>query len=187
MKAAIDWLQHGRRASSEFARRHGLYSALDRDLHATTRFFAAAALTNRIFASVFESGPSWASAGTHDFLNSLGAELECANRRFAADIRREGAVDRNLDTRLVTREQRIAQAYLEACRIRMSTWPRIGRELNELLNGTHIASRVAPLLPHCRRYRAVLGEARLRTGVVLNFAEESHRVTIGCLLIRHLE
>jgi hypothetical protein len=184
---AIDWLQRDRRAShSEFARRHVFYSSLDRDLQAHTGFFAAAALTNRMFASLFEWGLNWVSAATYDFLNKLGAELEGTNRCFAAEIRRGVTADVSLDTRLVAEEQRIAQAHLETSRLRIATWPGISRELNGLLNGTHIASRVAPLLSHSRRYRAVLAEVRRQMGVGLDFADESHRVTIGCTLIRHL-
>jgi hypothetical protein len=183
---AFGWQGGERPARSEFARRHALYEMLDRDFRTQTRFFAAAAWTNRMFASLFESGPSWVSAGTHAFLNKLGAELEDVNRRFAADLRHETVEGANLDTRLVTAEQRVVQAHLDCARVRIARWPRISIELNQLLNGTHIAARAAPLLLHSRRYRAVLGEARRQMGGGLDFAEESHRVTIGCALIRHL-
>jgi hypothetical protein len=183
----IDWLRRDRRADqSEFARRHLFYATLDRDLKTHTGFFAAAALTNRVFASLFDSRPRWVSAATHDFLNQLGAQLEAANERFAAGIRRGGVADISLDTQLVTQEQRIAQAYLDTSWRRIANWPHISRELNELLNGTHIASRVAPLLLHSRCYRAVLDEVRRQLGVPLDFADKSHRIAIGCTLIRRL-
>jgi hypothetical protein len=39
---------------------------------------------------------------------------------------------------------------------------------------------------YSRDYRRVLGHVRRNLGVPLNFANEAHRVTIGCALIRHL-
>jgi hypothetical protein len=42
------------------------------------------------------------------------------------------------------------------------------------------------LLSHSRCYRAVLGEVRRQLSVRLDFADKSHRIIIGCTLIRHL-
>jgi hypothetical protein len=119
-------------------------------------------------------------------LSRLGFHLETANQRIVAYIRRGPAADLSLDTRLVVLEQRIAQAHLENSRLQIATWSRISRELNELLNGSHIACRIAPFLPHSRLYQAVLDEVRRPMRMGLDFADESHRITIGCTLIRHL-
>ena len=113
------------RIRSEFTRRHLFYCLLDRHLHAQTRFFAAAAWTNRIFALLFESGPSWVSVATRDFLDQLGVQLEAANRRFAMAISLSATACADLDTRLVAQEQCTAQVHLEAARAELAAWPQI--------------------------------------------------------------
>lgn len=170
----------------EFSRRHEIYHALDRDFSGRTRFFAAAAITNQIFATLFRAAPNLVTGETGNFLSNLGAQLEVANMRFAEEIRRTTGGGSSLDRYLVFSEQRLVQDYVGVATSRPAAWARIGSELNRLLNGTHPASLAAALVSRTRHYRSVLTEARRQMGVDLDFADEEHRVTIGCALIRHV-
>jgi hypothetical protein len=163
-----------------------MYWALDRHFGGRTRFFAAAAMTNQMFAMLFKAAPHLVSRRTGNFLSELGARLEIANVRFADEIRRHGGRGASLDRHLVSSEQNLVQAYVDAVSVRVADWHRIGYELNRLLNGTHLASLAASVVSRTRGYRRVLAEARRRTGGHLDFAHEAHRVSIGCALVHHV-
>jgi hypothetical protein len=97
------------RGGDEFARRSMLYGSLDRLLRSNTRFFAAAALLNEVFADLFHRAPIGLSRGSYTFLCELGASLEPMNVGYARGIRDRCYSGPWLDRSLVRLEQRQVQ------------------------------------------------------------------------------
>jgi hypothetical protein len=169
--------------STDFQRRAALYSRLDGKLCDHTRFFAAAALVNRILAVLFEALPFFRFPRSFEFLSLVGAELETQNLAYAREIW-QGMRCSALDQTLVCAEQARLQRYVnrnEARRPRQ--WEEIRRELNGMLNERY-ASRLFCGWGYAgaRVYR-VLYEVRRHVGTTLYFGMETHRVRIGLGLI----
>jgi hypothetical protein len=172
---------------SDFERRRVLYAHLDRDLRSRTRFFAAAELINAVLASLFRWSPVEVLAGSIAFLNELGASLEAVNMRFANAVREGRLAGVSLDHSLVCLEQQEVQRRWRLWSTRSGEeWREVRQELNGLLNGHPPVSLLAPFLPCSRRLTAATAAVRRGLGVDLDFANGSHRVQIGCALIRQL-
>ena len=148
-----------------------------------TRFFGAAALTNAVFAQLFSLLPRLSLAHGYRFLSEAGAVLECANLNWACELRQRSNAGWGLDYELVSREQRLLQALLQA---RAAEQRPICGELDALLNEGHLAAVSARALPRSRRYSQVLKSVRAEVGGALEFASERHRVRIGLRLVHQL-
>jgi hypothetical protein len=172
------------RRSGEFERRSSLYARFDVQLRCRTRFFAAAALINTVFARLFGMWPGFHSPRTFEFLRDAGAALEIDNLRYARQISRGrgGALDRTL----VCAEQGRLQQLVRTKEMRQpQEWQSIRRELNGLLNHAH----AAPFLWWCEAscgLSEVLREIRGPSRLELDFADEWHRILIGLKLIEHV-
>ena len=169
----------------DFGRRALWYRSLDLELRAKTRFFGAAALTNRVLARLYENRLNTALPLSGRLLMRLGTELERFNTDLAASVRGSEQRGRTLDRRLVCAEQRVAQIHWLAER-RNRDRPLVERELNGFLNQSHVSCLLARLWKDSHEYCTVLASLRARMGSPLDFAVESHRVDIGCALIEHL-
>lgn len=172
---------------NEFERRRRLYAHLDRDLRSKTRFFAAAGLINDVFANLFRWLPADGSAKSFAFLSELGTSLESVNMRHAGAIREGRLAGCSLDHSLVCLEQAEVQLHWHLWSTRSGdAWRTIREELNRLLNDHHPVSLLAPLLPCSRLLTTVVAAVRRGVGADLDFANGSHRIQIGCALIRQL-
>jgi hypothetical protein len=172
--------------SGDFDLRAERYECLDRALAPQTRFFAAAGLTNRLFGTLCNVLPAVISCTTASFLCALGRRLEAPNYRLAQDLQEQRIPD-CADQFLVCAEQMVVERYCWSFRREEEIlWRQVRGELNDLLNGSHIASLLAPVLGHSRKYQRVLTAVRARMGVALDFNNERHRVAIGCALIQEL-
>jgi hypothetical protein len=170
-----------RQPAAHFQRRALLYADLDRELSRKTRFFGAASMTNNVLGRLFEFHPTLISPDSGRLLQRLGAALERLNVGFAKSIRAGVECGDALDRRLVEAEQRAAQTQWGK-----SYSKPVEQELDDLLNGSHVLCLFARFWKDSRDYSAVLAALRRQMGVRLNFADEAHRVNIGCALIAHL-
>ena len=170
-----------------FSRRQTLYEALDHELATYTRFFAAAALTNSVFAQLFTSLPRGSLLHAYQFLSDAGLELETANLHYAHEISRtKNLSGPGLDLYLVRREQRLMQKLLNERGVRTdAASTRLTRELDSLLN-RQVVAVISRVFACSRQYSRVLRAIRRELGLALTFADESHRVLIGLGIIRHI-
>jgi hypothetical protein len=176
-----------RGSDDEFARRSMLYGSLDRLLRPNTRFFAAAALVNEVFANLLRRVPIGLSRRTYTFLCELGASLEPMNVGYARGIYDRCYSGPWLDRSLVRLEQQQVQMCCHQWARRSgSAWPRVRRELNALLNACHPVVLFASYSPCSRQLAGVVAGVRQDLGVALDFANGSHRIQIGCALIQQL-
>jgi hypothetical protein len=175
-----------RKHRSEFESRSALYSRLDEQFCDRTRFFAAAALINSIFARLLEFFPAVRRSRSFTFITEVGAALEIANLQYAGEINKQSPSRQTLDHALVCAEQRLLQFYVQAHQAqRPHHWESIRRELNALLNDRYAASLLSPSFGN-RCFARVLQEVRAHMGTALDFATESHRIRIGVRLIEHI-
>jgi hypothetical protein len=171
--------------STEFERRSALYSRLDLQLCDQTRFFAAAALVNAVFATLFQLWSAIRPPRSFNFLNEVGAALETDNLRYARAITAHTPGD-SLDYALVCAEQARLQCYVRAHQaLRPRQWESIRRELNGLLNDRYAIALFSRWGKGGARLYRVLHEVRERLGTTLDFSTESHRIRIGLRLIEH--
>jgi hypothetical protein len=170
---------------ADFRRRALWYKDLDLELRHKTRFFGAAALTNRVLARLFEHFPKAVSDASATSLRRLGAQLERFNGGLAESVRQSPRHGAALDRYLVQAEQSIVEIHWRALPSERQQLI-IGREINGLLNVTHVSCYLARLWRDSRDYCSVLSGLRARLCGPLNFAVESHRIEIGCALIEHL-
>ncbi len=172
--------------SAVFERRSALYARLDRLLFGQTRFFAAAALVNAVFARFFGILPAIRAPSSFQFLNMVGTALESDNLAYARSISRSlsGGV-RDYD--LVCAEQSRLQCYVHMYRAQdPQQWKGIRSELNSLLNNRYQASFLSRCSFGTRELVGALGEVRKRLGRQLDFQVEAHRISIGLKLIEHI-
>jgi hypothetical protein len=171
--------------SAEFARRAALYTRCDARLCDYTRFYAAAAMINVVFAKRFAVMPVVRSARSFNFLSEVGSALENDNLLYARQIslRPPG---RAFDYALVRAEQDRVQEYV---RSHQEQWPQkwegIRSELNGLLN-RYAVSFLSRWCDGAGRLFRVLREVREQISMELDFADESHRIRIGLGLIEHI-
>lgn len=176
--------QRGNR-SAEFERRSALYAHFDVQLCARTRFFAAAALINAVFARLFDVWPAIHRPRSFSFLNDVGAALEIDNLSYAREISR--GMSGPLDRILVCAEQRRLQRFVRAQQIRCpQQWESIRSELNVLLNHRYGASYFSRWYEAGGTLAGALREIRGTARVELDFANLSHRILIGLKLIEHV-
>lgn len=171
----------------EFARRNMLYTRLDQCLYVTTRFFAAAALVNEVFAQLFRRVPIGVSQQSFAFLSELASSLEPVNLHYARRIRDGDLCGPRLDRALVCLEQQHVQRWGQRWAARSPLgWRAVRHELNALLNAYHPMTLLAPCLPCGRQLLSVLTAARQDLGVDVDFANDSHRIRIGYALVQYL-
>jgi hypothetical protein len=184
--ASADLRRHDLPRQAGFARRAALYARFDEQLREQTRFFAAAALINGVFAQLCEVWPTFHSARSLRFLEEAGAGLEDCNRGLARAIVARGMAGR-LDHALVHAEQRCLQRHVQAQEARSPRdWEAIRRELNGLLNHRHPATVFSRWFIASRGLSQVLREIRESSRSQLDFGNQSHRVLIGMKLIEHV-
>jgi hypothetical protein len=122
---------------AEFGARAALYRRWDRALYGSTRFYAAAALINEVFAECL-SGPTCLllSTRTLDLFGATSRALLRFNASWAVAVARggvHGLKGFQLDARLVQVEQMIVQRHL--CELRREDRPayhHVVREANRL-------------------------------------------------------
>ncbi len=153
-------------------------------MYAATRFFAAAALVNEVFAKLFRRVPMGVSQRSIAFLSELASSLEPVNLHYARRIRDGGLSGPWLDRALVRLEQQHVQRWGQRWAARSAVgWPGVRRELNGLLNAYHPVALFAPCLPCGRQLLSVLTAVRQDLGVDLDFADGSHRIRVGYALV----
>jgi hypothetical protein len=171
---------------TEFTGRIRLYQAWDRQLHAHTRFFGAAAHTNaalvqwcrmpRFIRATCDSG--------FEFLSTAGAYLETFNRKMAREIPRRPLQGVTLDDELVNIEQRSLEEFLVVhSKAHPARHRRVVAQLNRLLFWVGEIS-VSPLVsPSVHLYQRTLSELRQRLGRHVDFARMDDRIGIGQALV----
>jgi hypothetical protein len=157
-----------------------LYANYDAQLSAYTRFFAAAAAVNALLAKLYLVIRSPCSFA---FLTEVGAVLETHNRALVRAIS-GSACGRDLDEALVCAEQEHLQAFVTSQQARRpQQWAAARSEINGFLN-----ERCAVLF-FCRcwarsgSFSQVLRAVRDHLGGDIDFAMESHRISVGLKLI----
>lgn len=169
----------------QFARRADTYQCLDQCLGAHTRFFAAAALTNRVLAELCAHRARWLwiSCDSMLALVELGAILETSNLHSAKDIGGAKQSSAALDASLIEMEQAIVQSVL-------LRWARGGgwRYRNFISELDRILLAAATRLPirssiSVRRYAQVLRLLTTRSGRKLSFGSQRDRISIGHALV----
>jgi hypothetical protein len=169
--------------SAEFARRAALYTRCDARLSDYTRFYAAAATVNAVFAKHFEVMPAVRAPRSFNFLSEVGGALENDNLLYARQISLQPPGG-TFDYALVRAEQGRLQEYVRAHQKQCpQEWEAIRSELNGLLN--RYAASFLSRWCDGRLFR-VLREVRRRVRMELDFADESHRVRIGLELIEQI-
>lgn len=174
-------------AARQFQSRARLYGALDSRLHAKTRFFGAACITNRVLAYAASVGGALAYAGAcADWLADLGAALEAVNRSLAEVVYQGTEAGPQLDERIVCIEQSVVEQSLRDARSsRFNAYLEVLQALDAILNhaswlsALHVSSTV-------RWYRRVLAGVRDELNSPLEFARQNHREKIGMALITAL-
>jgi hypothetical protein len=173
-------------AHAAFARRAALYTHCDSRLRDHTRFFAAAATINAVLARHFEILPAVRAPRSFNFLSEVGAALEIDNLFYARQISLRPPAD-TLDAALVRAEQGRLQEYVRAHQEqRPQKWQAIRSELNTLLNNRYAASFFSRWCEGSGRLFRVLRKVQEKVRAELDFADESHRISIGLELIEHI-
>jgi len=171
--------------SHRFADRVRLYTSLDERLHLTTRFFAAAAVTNAALAELcsLPCPGRWRCA--IGYFGVLGTALEALNVKWARHIEDGALGTGDLDSALVTLEQLEVERLLRQHRSQ-HFHHRALQQINWLLQWAHSLARPLRRCPSIRVYRQVLGHMRGRLGRPLDFALLDDRIGIGHALTRSI-
>ena len=175
--------------TGQFAARARLYAALDARLHATTRFFGAAALTNAALVEL--CAVPWVGRALYgcaiDYFDVIGCRLESINRVLARLIEGGHIMGQNLDHSLVMFEQMEVERILCQRHLRCHLHHRALEQINRLL---HLGQRWSSGLrysPSIRILGQVLGQCQIRLGRPMDFAVLSDRFNIGCALTALLQ
>jgi hypothetical protein len=169
----------------QFDRRACTYQRLDERLGARTRFFAAAALTNRVLAElcVHRARWLWISRESIVALAALGAILEQFNLQRAQDIRHKMQSSTELDFSFVQMEQALVETVLlRWARSDISRYQRLIAELDRVLCAAAASLPIRGSLS-VRRYARVLRLLTGTSGRCLSFGSRSDRISIGQALI----
>ena len=174
-------------AAHAFHNRARLYESLDSRLHAKTRFFGAACVTNRVLVHLAQSRSALARAEVcADWLSELGAALETVNRSIADALFDGSLAGPALDERIVSLEQSVVEHSLRKGRIsRMGAYRDVLPAVDAVLNQSSWLSAFH-FSPAVRWYRRVLGGVRQELASPLQFEQQSHRERIGMALISAL-
>jgi hypothetical protein len=169
----------------QFAERAHRYERLDQALGGGTRFFAAAALTNRVLAELCAHRTRWAvvSASTIAALLELGCVLETVNVAWARSLLQQAGTCRGLDSRFIEIEQCIVERVLgNWARHRAQRYQHVVGEVDNLLR--RVAAGLIPLCsPNAARYRRVLKAVSAAAGRSPSFAVLQDRIRIGGALL----
>jgi hypothetical protein len=179
----------------DYLRRARAYRLLDRQLHAKTRFFAAASVVCEVLGTLSSSPARFAvSAAARQGLASLSTELEPLNLRIAGHL--DGSADRlergrreqnafsrpALDAHIVRIEQIHVQRHLDRLRERCRAHSeRLLADCNRLLNCPGLLPRSEP--GAAALLRRVLVELRGSGARTLDFGEQRDREDIGLAII----
>lgn len=182
---------------ADFERRARLYSELDRRLGTETRFYAAAALTNRVLAQlcVHRRGCIGVSVSTLTYLARLGAHLERVNVGWATEIAHGrypwaalqavsvGAA-RELDSALVSMEQTVVDWHLSQLGdFEARNRSQVVRQIDRILNWAPHGLSLLPRVHSAHAYGQVLRRVAREIGRSLRFALREDRIRIGLGLI----
>ena len=167
---------------TSFQTRAALYGRLDAQLRQKTRFFGAAALTNRVLACLTTVRAALCSQATCDWLCSIGGCLEARNVGLAKQIGHRQLAGPTLDRELVAVEQSVVEAVLGGAR-RVDAAALA--EINALLNHWYRAALICPRAD-LRGYARVLATVRRELASPIDFGQQRHRETIGLALIAAL-
>jgi hypothetical protein len=173
---------------SDFAQRAALYWQWDQALCGSTRFYAAAALINEVFAECL-SGPARVllSAPTLEFFLTVSRTLQRFNTNWAVSVGRseqgvrEGA---QLDTWLVQLEQVLVERCLRQlyCAERRA-YGRVIREANAWLRLAQALAGFPAPYPSFTILGSVLRQLHRGRGQSIDFAQRSDREAVGNALI----
>ena len=168
-----------------FANRVRLYADLDERLRPTTRFFAAAAVTNAALVELcaLPCLSRWRFA--IGYFGLIGTALETLNVKWARRIEDGEVAKGNLDSSLVTLEQLEVERLLGQYR-HQHCHQRALDQINWLLQWAHSLARPLRHCPSIRLYRQVLGHTRVRLGRRVDFALLDDRIGIGHALTRSI-
>jgi hypothetical protein len=168
-----------------FADRVRLYAGLDERLHLTTRFFAAAAVTNAALVELCSLPCPGRWRFAIDYFSLIGTRLETLNVKWARHIEDGALAKGDLDSSLVTLEQLEVERLL---RLHESQHfhHRALEQINWLLQWANSLARPLRHCPSIRVYRQVLGHMRARRGRRLDFALLDDRIGIGHALTRSI-
>lgn len=180
---------HRRALFAEFGARAALYRRWDRALSRSTRFYAAAALINEVFAECL-SGPACVLFSTRalDFFGATSRALLRFNAPWAIAVARggirHGLKDAQLDARLVHVEQMIVQRHLcELHREDRIAYHHVVREANRWLYLSQAFAGIARPYPSFSALGEVLRPIQRIRGQAIDFARRSDREAIGYALI----
>jgi len=182
---SVDATIVGGEHSLRFADRVRLYAGLDEKLHLTTRFFAAAAVTNAALVELCSLPCTGRWRCAIDYFGLLGTALEALNVKWARHIE-EGTLGKgDLDSSLVTLEQLEVERLLRQHRAQQSHHRALA-QINWLLQWAHSLARPLRRCPSIKVYRQVLGHMRVRLGRPLDFALLDDRIGTGHALTRSI-
>ena len=188
--SAID--PNGRRcislnSDSPFCARRDIYSAFDRGVSGSTRFFAAAALTVEYLANadipLANLGAGWLSpsAEADQFLRIVSRDLFTLNGLTFSQIYEGFLGGPRLDARLVSMEQTAVQERLDALPEQKRN--RIIDSVNAAFARRGLASNFSE---SDARYNRVLDRVEEALGRAIDFGKQSDREAIGNALIKDL-
>jgi hypothetical protein len=174
---------------SDFAQRAALYSQWDHALSGSTRFYAAAALINEVFAECL-SGPARVllSAPTVEFFITVSRALQGFNVNWAFSVGRGGRQGvqqgAQLDTWLVHVEQVIVERCLrQLYRAERRAYGRVIREANAGLRLAQALAGFPAPYPSFTTLGNVLRQLHRGRGQSIDFAQRSDREAVGNALI----
>jgi hypothetical protein len=174
--------------AGSFAQRALLYADYDGELYGRTRFFGAAAMTNRVLSYL---GPrtlvSPLSSQSHRALWVLGCRLEAVNRVSARLVARGRFGLSRIDERMVWIEQSEVEVALGSMQAASPEFhARFINEVDQVLNLAPPSRIILKLWPAIAWYLAVIRGTRAELGSAVSFANQWHRIQIGLHLVDHL-
>jgi hypothetical protein len=168
-----------------FADRVRLYAGLDEKLHAKTRFFGAAAVTNAALVELCSLPCPGRWRFAIDYFGLIGTALETLNIKWARSIEGGAGAKVDLDSSLVTLEQLEVERLLRQHQSQ-HCHGRALEQINWLLQWVHPLARPLTHCPGIGIYRQVLAHLRARLGRRVDFALLEDRIGIGHALTRSL-
>lgn len=164
--------------------RHDIYSAFDRRVSGSTRFFGAAAATVQYLANadIPVLGSLGGSGESRQFLHKVSAVLYSMNAKAFSQILNGSLSGPRLDSRLVHMEQTAVQKMLDD----LPENQRSG--IISSINSSFENRNLAGILPDAgdQRYNKVLDGVERGLGRSIDFGKQSDREAIGNAVIKDL-
>jgi hypothetical protein len=170
----------------EFSQRAHRYHCLDERLAAHTRFFAAAALTNRVLAELCTYPARWVliSQTTINALITIGEMLEALNLVRASRIQQERVPPQEVDKSLIEMEQSCVEIVLRSWAAHRTVQHRqIVSELDQLLRAVTRGFLPVHGSRNVHKYVQILRLVTRSLGRYPSFTVRDHRVKIGLALV----